>query len=129
MNKVWFEVLKSTDEGTRTIADFDTKKEAIDFVYNYSLNHDASNLSIDAWEMRNGIPNKLKPHTMIVKNDYIDEQNFSHIDAWVTNDQDEEGRTIAIVCRDTRKVYFADNRYRNEPMVLSAISKVLESLK
>ena len=126
MNKVWFEVLKSTDEGTKTIADFDTKKEAIDFVYNYSLNHDASNLSIDAWEMRNGIPNKLKPHTMIVKNDYTDEQNFTHIDAWV--DDNEEGRTIAIVCRDTKKVYFAENMYRDEPMVLTAISQVLESL-
>lgn len=58
MNKVWFEVLISTDEGTRTIADFDTKKEAIDFVFNYSLKYDASNLSIDAWEMINGTPNK-----------------------------------------------------------------------
>ena len=68
-----------------------------------------------------------KPHTMIVKNDYTDEQNFTHIDAWV--DDSEEGMTIAIVCRDTKKVYFAENMYRDEPMVLTAISEVLESLK
>lgn len=64
-----------------------------------------------------------------VRNDYTDDQNFTHIDAWLTDDDNEGGMTIAIVCRDTKKVYFAENMYRDEPMVLTAISEVLESLK
>lgn len=62
------------------------------------------------------------------RHDYTDEQNFTHIDVWFTDDDEEEGRTAAIVCRDTQKVYFCDNRLRNDPKVLDAISQVLSQL-
>lgn len=60
--------------------------------------------------------------------DYTDEQNYAHIDGWFTDDDYEEGRTIAIVCRDTKKVYFIDNTLRGDEKLLDAISKVLSSI-
>lgn len=56
-----------------------------------------------------------------VRNDYTDPDNFTHIDAWFSDDENEEGRTVAIVCNDTGKVYFIDNAMRNNRSVLEAI--------
>lgn len=63
-----------------------------------------------------------------VRSDYVDDQNFTHIDVWFTEDDDEEGITAAIVCNDTAKVYFCDNRLRNDPKILEEISNVLQSI-
>jgi hypothetical protein len=60
-----------------------------------------------------------------VKNDYTDDQNYTHIDVW--EDDNEEGKTIAIICRDTNKVFFIDNMLRNNPDVKEAINEVLKS--
>lgn len=65
---------------------------------------------------------------MEIRNDYTDDQNYTHIDYWETEDDNEEGRTIAIVCRDTKKVYFIDNRLRGNHLVKIAISEVISEL-
>jgi hypothetical protein len=65
---------------------------------------------------------------MEVRNDYTDDQNYIHIDVWYTEDDSEEGHTAAIVCGDTKKVYFIDNSLRHNPMVAEAITKVLSQL-
>jgi hypothetical protein len=65
---------------------------------------------------------------MEVRTDYIDEQNYTHIDYWETEDDNESGRTVAIVCRDTKKVYYIDNVLRNNYLVNIAISEVLSEL-
>jgi hypothetical protein len=46
----WYEVYMFDEEGTETIAEFDTKKQAIDFMYNYSLKNPDIQLSYDEWE-------------------------------------------------------------------------------
>ena len=59
-----------------------------------------------------------------VRNDYTDDQNYTHIDVW-ENDE-EEGKTVAIICRDTNKVFFIDNSFRNNSSVNEAISEILK---
>jgi hypothetical protein len=66
---------------------------------------------------------------MEIRADYTDEQNYLHIDVWQTEDDDEEGKTIAIVCCDTHKVYFIDNRMRNDYWVQETIRDVLLALQ
>jgi hypothetical protein len=63
-----------------------------------------------------------------VRSDYTDDQNYIHIDVWFT-DEDGEGQTAAIVCADTKKVFFIDNTLRNNSAILEEISEVLESLE
>lgn len=65
---------------------------------------------------------------MEVRNDYTDDDNYTHIDVFFTEDDGEQGITGAIVCRDTKKVYFLDNRLRGNKLVLEAIMEVQEEL-
>ena len=64
-----------------------------------------------------------------VRSDYTDDQNFIHIDVWFTENDAEEGRTVAIVCEDTKKIFFIDNTLRMDSLVLNEISEVLKSLE
>lgn len=66
--------------------------------------------------------------TSEIRNDFTDDQNYTHIDYWETDSDNEEGKTIAIVCRDTKKVYFIDNQYRFNQEVLLAINEVLKEI-
>jgi hypothetical protein len=53
--QIWYEVFEiQEDQSTRTIFDCDTIEEAKNFV----LQNDNKQLSIDAWEMIDGIPKK-----------------------------------------------------------------------
>lgn len=61
-----------------------------------------------------------------VRNEFTDDQNYTHIDVW-ENDA-EEGQTVAIVCRDTRKVFFIDNLFRGDSGVNEAIQEVLREV-
>ncbi len=65
---------------------------------------------------------------MEVRNDYTDDDNYTHIDVFFTEDDGEQGITGAIVCRDTKKVYFLDNRLRGNKLVLEAIAEVQKEL-
>lgn len=57
-----------------------------------------------------------------VKNDYIDDDNYTHIDLY----EGEEGRTIALVCNDTNKFIFIDNGLQGNLLILEAIEKVVK---
>ena len=63
-----------------------------------------------------------------VRSDYTDGQNYIHIDVWLSDDDNEEGETAAIVCGDTKKVFFINNRLRNNSLILEKISEILKSL-
>ena len=63
-----------------------------------------------------------------IKTDHIDDQNLQHIDCWFSESNDEEGRTIAVVDLDTKKVIFFDNSFRMNEMVKTAIDKVVKSV-
>ena len=60
-----------------------------------------------------------------IKTEFIDDQNLQHIDCWFTDDDNEEGKTIAVVDLDTNKVIFFDNRYRMDDMVKEEIALIV----
>jgi len=64
-----------------------------------------------------------------IRTDHIDDQNLQHIDVWLTDDNDEEGKTIAVVDLDTKKVIFFDNGYRMNEEVKIAIKEIVESIE
>lgn len=64
-----------------------------------------------------------------VANRYTDEDKYIHIDVYPTANDEEPGKTVAIVCLDTKKVFFLDNLYRNEEKVKESIAEVLEAEK
>ena len=33
-----------------------------------------------------------------IRNDHICDDNLTHIDVWLTDDNSEEGKTVAVVC-------------------------------
>ena len=66
---------------------------------------------------------------MEIRNDYTDDDNYTHIDMWLSDDDDEQGKTIAIVCRDTKKVFFIDNGFRLNEEVKIAIQEVLQNIE
>lgn len=66
----------------------------------------------------------MKKYTEI-RNDYFDSSsNYWTIDAWTSDDDNEEGRVIAVVNGTTGDVWFIDNTCRNDENVLSAIRDV-----
>lgn len=69
----------------------------------------------------------MKPiHEVIT--DYTDDDNYTHIDVYHSSDPNSSGKSVAIVCRDTKKVYYIDNMYRRTPQVDEAIANVLKDL-
>ena len=61
-----------------------------------------------------------------IRNDYTDDQNYTHIDVYEAGK--EEGKSVAIICLDTRKVYYIDNFFRSNKLVTEAIEEVLSSI-
>ena len=59
-----------------------------------------------------------------IRTDYIDDQNLQHIDCWFTDDNSEEGRTVAVLDLDTQKVIFFDNRFRASKKIQKVISEI-----
>lgn len=65
-----------------------------------------------------------------VKTDHTDEdENVTYIDAFLTDDENEEGKVIAKVCRDTGKVFFMDNDQRWNPQISEAIVEILKEIE
>jgi hypothetical protein len=60
--------------------------------------------------------------------DHIDDENLQYIDAYFDEDADSEGKTIAVVDRDTKKVIFFDNLYRGDEQVKEAIKEIHDSI-
>ena len=68
---------------------------------------------------------------MEVRNDYTDDNGYTHIDVWLDDDDDDdfaEGTTVAVVCQDTGKVFFIDRSYSFDKSVLEAIEEVKPKL-
>lgn len=63
-----------------------------------------------------------------VHNDFTDD-GYTYIDVYHSSDENASGKTVAIVCNETSKVFFIDNMYRNEQVVKEAIDEVLNKLK
>lgn len=60
----WFEVYRNDEiEGTETIAQFDTEKQALDFMYDYSTRYPNVELGYDEWQCNangTGVTKRIK---------------------------------------------------------------------
>ena len=59
-----------------------------------------------------------------LRTDHIDDDNLQHLDAYFTDDDNEEGKTIAVVDRDSGKVICFDHLYRTDKLVEEAIIEI-----
>lgn len=64
-----------------------------------------------------------------IKTDYTDDENITHVDTFRTTDENEVGKVVALICRDSGKVVFTDNDERLNPQVREAIACVLVDMK
>lgn len=65
-----------------------------------------------------------------IKSDHVDEEtNETYIDAWVSPDDDEEGRTIAIIVNETGVIRYLDERAETDIKAQEVINNVLNGLK
>lgn len=66
-----------------------------------------------------------------VKSSHVDEKGNTHIDAWLTDDQMEDGRTIAIINKKGTSVRYLDDRASSDSLALKvtgeALHKVIEN--
>lgn len=66
-------------------------------------------------------------HYNEIKSNYRD-GNFTCIDAWETDDENEEGKVIAVV-HNSGDVYYIDKRAMYDEQVTAEINKVLTTIK
>jgi hypothetical protein len=65
-----------------------------------------------------------------IKSDYVDEEtNETYIDAWVSPDDDEDGRTIAVINNETGRVTYRDERAETDVKAQEIINEVINGLK
>lgn len=69
------------------------------------------------------------PKVFEVRNDYIDDNNYCHIDVYESEDENVEGKTVAIVCYNTGKVFYIDALYSLVPSVKEMIDKTIIDYK
>ena len=60
-----------------------------------------------------------------IRTDHIDDENVQHVDIWFSDDDNAEGKTVAVVCLDTLKTFYYDNDYRLNPRVREAIQEIV----
>jgi hypothetical protein len=70
----------------------------------------------------------MLPKVAEVRNEYTNDDGYVHIDVWETDNDDEPGKTVAIVCTDTHKVYYIDKLYEMVDEVKQAVQEVLDEL-
>ena len=64
-----------------------------------------------------------------IRHNYVDDENVLHVDAWETDDDNEEGKTIAWICMDTGKVIYGDPVARIDTTVQEIIMAVLNNIR
>ena len=61
-----------------------------------------------------------------IRNDFIDDDGIAHIDAWLTDDDNEEGTVIARVDTETGEIMYLDDRAREDSYAQEMIKEILE---
>ena len=61
--------------------------------------------------------------------DDFNDDGMIHIDAWVTEDGDEEGKVIAKIKESTGEVTYIDKRAKTDKYAQEIIKAILEDLK
>lgn len=62
-------------------------------------------------------------YTEVINEHYDDNDNYWRIDAWKTNDENEEGKVVAFINGTTAEPVFTDTTARNDKKVLEAIRR------
>ncbi len=71
-----------------------------------------------------------KKHWAEIRCDYIDETDgYWYVDAWLTGDDDEEGKSIAVIDADTAKVFYIDAMARWDKEAQEVIQKKVGEIK
>ena len=60
---------------------------------------------------------------------YCEEDNFWRVDAWLTDDGDEEGKVIAYIDNDTTKVIYHDPLARTDEYAQEVIQDMIREIK
>lgn len=71
-------------------------------------------------------PIQTKPISQIMT-DYIDENNFQHIDVYPLDDINSQGFTAAIFCMDTGKTFWLPTDYMMDERIQKVITDLKES--
>jgi len=61
-----------------------------------------------------------------IRTDHIDDENVQYVDLYFDDDDNSEGKTVAVVCLDTLKVFYYDNDYRLNVRVKEAIKEIID---
>lgn len=64
-----------------------------------------------------------------VRCDHLDLDGFWHVDAWETDDDNEEGSVVAMIDNTTARVAFIDGIARTDELVLETINNMVEKIK
>jgi len=59
-----------------------------------------------------------------VRNDYTDDNGVTHIDAWLTSDDNEEGKTIAFIMNG--QVYYKDDDAITDDIAQEFIKEIIK---
>jgi len=60
-----------------------------------------------------------------IRNDFIDDQGIAHIDAYLTDDDMEQGKVIARVDTETGEIMYCDERARTDSYAQEMIKEIL----
>ena len=64
-----------------------------------------------------------------VKCDYNNEEGFWCVDAWRTQDGDEEGKVIAAIHETTGDIFYVEPEARISPYAQEVINEVVKNIK
>jgi hypothetical protein len=64
-----------------------------------------------------------------IRNDFNDEdKGIAHIDAYLTDDDNEEGRILATINTNTGDVHYYDERAKTDSYAQEMIAEILEDI-
>ena len=63
-----------------------------------------------------------------VRCDHLNDENFWEVDAWETDNDNEEGKTVAYIDNLTKRVIYVDNDARFDPLVAETINLKKEEI-
>ena len=73
---------------------------------------------------------KKKEYYTEVRCDYLDEQdNYWMVDAWDSDDENAEGRVIAVIHNPDGDIYYCEVEARLSPMAQEVIKAKIDELK
>jgi hypothetical protein len=63
-----------------------------------------------------------------IRNDFSDDKGIIYIDAWISEDENEDGRSIALI-NPNGSVIYKDDRDKTDSYAQEMINEVLENFK